>query len=94
MSKSLLFIIILLVIIVTIIISQYYHKRHREYQMAAIEEAVRGAFARGVETVGKEQLVASVKKRLHCSSKEAHYILGVAKRKHIVDVQGNNVTLM
>lgn len=94
MSKSVLFIIIVLVIVFGIIVSQYYHKRHREYQMEDIEKAVRGAYPKGVASIGKEDMVEAVKKHFHCSAKEAHYIIGVAKRKQLVDVTGKYVTLM
>lgn len=94
MSKSVLFIIIVLVIIFTIIASQYYHKRHLEYKMADIEKAIRSAYPKGVESVDKNDLVNAVKKHFHCSAKEAHYIIGVAKRKQLVDVTGKYVTLI
>ena len=94
MSKSVLFIIIVLVIIFAIIVSQYYHKRHQEYKMADIEKAVRGAYPKGVESIDKKDMVNAVKKYFHCSAKEAHYIIGVAKRKQLVDVAGNYVTLL
>ena len=34
-----------------------------------------------------------VKKHFHCSSKDAHYIIGVARRKKIIDISAGYVTL-
>lgn len=93
MNKSVVFIIILLVI-VPIIVSQYFHKRHHEYKMADIEKAIRKAYPKGVGSISKEELVTAVKKYFHCSAKEAHYIIGVARRKKLVDIAAEYVTIM
>lgn len=94
MSQSVLFIIIVLVIVFTIIVSSYYHKRHLEYKMEDIEKAVRSSFPSGVRSIAKEDLVKGVKKHFHCSSKEAHYIIGVARRKKLVDIGADYVALL
>lgn len=94
MSQSVLFVIIVLVIVFSIIASSYFHKRHLEYKMADIEKAVRSAFPKGVCSVEKEDLVKAIKKYFHCSSKEAHYIVGVARRKKVVDIAADYVTLL
>lgn len=94
MSHSLSFVIIVLVIIFAVVASQYLHKRHHEYKMADIEKAVRSAYAKGVDFVTKKQLVDAVKKYFHCSAKEALYIIGVARRKKLVDISGEYVALM
>ncbi len=91
MNKSVVFIIILLVIVLSIIVSQYFHKRHHEYKMADIEKAIRKA---GIGSIRKEELVTAVKKYFHCSAKEAHYIIGVARRKKLVDIAAEYVTIM
>mgnify|MGYP006952332332 FL=1 len=94
MNKSVVFIIILLVIVLSIIVSQYFHKRHHEYKMADIEKAIRGAYPKGIGSIRKEELVTAVKKYFHCSAKEAHYIIGVARRKKLVDIAAEYVTIM
>lgn len=94
MNKSVVFIIILLVIVLSIIVSQYFHKRHHEYKMADIEKAIRKAYPKGVGSISKEELVTAVKKYFHCSAKEAHYIIGVARRKKLVDIAAEYVTIM
>lgn len=94
MNKSVVFIIILLVIVLSIIVSQYFHKRHHEYKMADIEKAIRGAYPKGIGSISKEELVKAVKKHFHCSAKEAHYIIGVARRKKLVDIAADYVTIM
>jgi uncharacterized membrane protein len=94
MNKSVVFIIILLVIVLSIIVSQYFHKRHHEYKMADIEKAIRGAYPKGIGSISKEELVTAVKKYFHCSAKEAHYIIGVARRKKLVDIAADYVTIM
>lgn len=94
MSQSVLFVIIVLVIIFAIIGSSYYHKRHLEYKMADIEKAVRSAYPKGVETIEKDELLKKVKKHFHCSAKEAHYIIGVARRKKLIDIASHYVTLI
>jgi len=94
MNQSVTFIIIVLVIVFTIIASSYFHKRHLEYKMSDIEKAVRDAYPSGVESLPKEALVKSIKKYFHCSSKEAHYIVGVARRKKIIDIASDYVTLL
>ena len=94
MNKSVVFIIILLVIVLSIIVSQYFHKRHHEYKMADIEKAIRKAYPKGIGTISKEELVTAVKKYFHCSAKEAHYIIGVARRKKLVDIAAEYVTIM
>lgn len=94
MNKSVVFIIILLVIVLSIIVSQYFHKRHHEYKMADIEKAIRKAYPKGIGSISKEELVTAVKKYFHCSAKEAHYIIGVARRKKLVDIAAEYVTIM
>ena len=94
MNQTVLFTIILLVIVFTVIVSSYYHKRHMEYKMSDIEKAVRGAFPKGVDSITKQELVKGIKKYFHCSAKEAHYIIGVARRKKLVDIAADFVTLL
>lgn len=94
MNHSVMFVIIVLVIVFGAVVSQYFHKRHREYKMVDIERAVRSAYPKGVDSIRKEKLVDAVKKYFHCSSKEAHYIIGVARRKHLVDIASDYVSLL
>jgi len=94
MNHSITFIIIVLVIVFTIIIMSYVHKRHLEYKMADIEKAVRDAYPTGVDSLPKDALVKAIKKYFHCSSKEAHYIVGVARRKKLIDIASDYVTLL
>ena len=54
---------------------------------------MRGAYPKGVRSIGKSELVDAVKKHFHCSSKDAHYIIGVARRKKIIDISAGYVTL-
>ena len=42
----------------------------------------------------KQELVTGIKKHFHCSAKEAHYIIGVARRKKLVDIAAEFVTLL
>ena len=81
MNQSVLFFIIIMVIVFSIMVSAYIHKRHHEFNMDDIEKAVRGAYPTGVRSIAKRELVDAVKKHFHCSSKDAHYIIGVARRK-------------
>lgn len=62
--------------------------------MSDIEKAVRSAYPKGVETIEVDELVKKVKRHFHCSSKEAHYIVGVARRKKLIDIASHYVTLM
>lgn len=94
MSHSVTFLVIVLVIVFAVVASQYFHKRHGEYKMDDIEKAVRTAYPKGVESVRMDMLVDAVKRYFHCSAKEAHYIIGVARRKKLVDIGGDYVTLM
>lgn len=94
MNQSALFVIIVLVIVLGVIVSSYIHKRHHEFNMEDIGRAVRGAYPKGVRTVAKESLVNALKKHFHCSSKDAHYIIGVARRKKIIDIAADHVTLL
>lgn len=87
------FILIVLVVIVLVVVLLYHHKKHVEYKMADIEKAVRSAYPEGVSSVQKGELVKAVKKYFHCSAKEAHYIIGVARRKKIVDIAAEKVSL-
>ena len=59
-----------------------------------IEKAIRKAYPKGIGSIRKEELVTAVKKYFHCSAKEAHYILGVARRKKLVDIAAEYVTIM
>ena len=93
MSQSVLFFIIVLVIVFAVMVSSYFHKRHHEFNMDDIERAVRGAYPKGVRSIEKSELVDAVKKHFHCSSKDAHYIIGVARRKKIIDISAGYVTL-
>lgn len=90
--QAILFIVVLVLIVVLVVFS-YLHKRHVEYKMVDIENAVRSAYADGVTSVEKEVLVKAVKRYFHCSSKEAHYIIGVARRKKIIDIAVGKVSL-
>ena len=94
MSQSVLFFIIVLVIVFAVMVSSYFHKRNHEFNMGDIEKAVRGAYPAGVRSITKDELVKGVKKHFHCSSKDAHYIIGVARRKKLVDIAANHVTLL
>lgn len=94
MNHSVLFVIIVLVIVFSVVVSQYFHKRHHEYQMDDIVKAVHSAYPKGVASVEKKKLVDAVKLYFHCSTKEAHYIIGVARRKKLVDIAVDFVSLM
>ena len=94
MNQTVLFTIIVLVIVFAVTVSSYYHKRHMEYKMSDIEKAVRKSFPKGVDSITKQELVTGIKKHLHCSAKEAHYIIGVARRKKLVDIAADFVTLL
>ena len=93
MDKVTLLLIVVLVVVVVFVASSYLHKRHVEYKMVDIENAVRSAYSEGVSSVAKADLVKAVKKYFHCSSKEAHYIIGVARRKKVVDIEAEKVSL-
>lgn len=94
MNQTVLFTIIILVIVFTVTVSSYFHKRHLEYKMSDIEKAVKGSFPKGVDSITKQDLVKGIKKYFHCSAKEAHYIIGVARRKKLVDIAADFVTLL
>lgn len=83
-----------MVIVFAVMVSSYFHKRHHEFNMGDIEKAVRGAYPAGVRSITKDELVKGVKKHFHCSSKDALYIIGVARRKKLVDIAANHVTLL
>lgn len=94
MSQTVIFIAVVLLIVFGIVAFSYLHKRHLEYKMVDIEKAVKSAYQDGATSVEKSELVKAVKKYFHCSSKEAHYIIGVARRKKVVDIAENIVTLL
>lgn len=94
MNQTVLFTIIVLVIVFAVTVSSYYHKRHMEYKMSDIEKAVRKSFPKGVDSITKQELVTGIKKHFHCSAKEAHYIIGVVRRKKLVDIAADFVTLL
>lgn len=94
MSNSNLILLVVLVVVFAIIVFSYLHKRHHEYKMADIEKAVRKAYVGEATSVSKEELVEVVKTYFHCSSKEALYIIGVARRKKIVDIADGKVSLL
>ena len=54
----------------------------------------RKAYVGEATSVSKEELVKVVKTYFHCSSKEALYIIGVARRKKIVDIADGKVSLL
>lgn len=85
--------IVVLVVVLIVVASSYLHKRHVEYKMVDIEKAVQSAYPEGISSISKEVLVKAVKKYFHCSSKEAHYIIGVARRKKIIDIASEKVSL-
>ncbi len=94
MNQTVISIAVVLVVVFGIVAFSYLHKRHLEYKMVDIEKAVQSAYQEGVSSVQKEMLVKAVKKYFHCSSKEAHYIIGVARRKKVVDIAEGVVTLL
>lgn len=94
MNQAVVFIIIVLAVVFGIVASSYLHKRHKEYKMSDIEKAVRKAYSGDTQSIDKEDLLKAIKKHFHCSSKEAHYILGVARRKKLVDIEAGHVTLL
>lgn len=91
MSQVTVVMIAILLIVLLIVAFSYLHKRHVEYKMEDIEKAIRSAYPEGVSSVAKETLVKAVKRHFHCSSKEAHYIIGVARRKKLVDIAAEKV---
>lgn len=80
------FVLVFFVVVMLLAFSLYHHKKHIEFKMSDIEKAVRSAYPEGVTSVKKGDLVVAVKKYFHCSAKDAHYIIGVARRKKIVDI--------
>ncbi len=94
MNNPSVIIVIALVVVVAIIVFCYLHKRHKEYHMGDIVKAVESAYIGGKTSVEKQVLVNAVKKYFHCSSKEALYIIGVARRKKLVDIEAGTVTLL
>lgn len=93
MNGTMFFVIVIIAIIVAIIIASYLHKRHKEYRMSDIEKAVRSAFPDHVVEIEKKALGNAIKRHFHCSSKEAHYIIGVARRKKLIDMEGPIIKL-
>lgn len=93
MSNVTFILTVTLIVVVGIVTSSYLHKRHVEYKMVDIEKAVHSAYPEGISSISKEELVKAVKKYFHCSSKEAHYIIGVARRKKLVDIAAEKVSL-
>ena len=94
MSHSVTFLIIVLAIVFAVVASQYLHKRHGEYKLDDIQKAVSLAYPKGVASVQMDTLVGVVKKYFHCSAKEAHYIIGVARRKKLIDIGGDYVSIV
>lgn len=94
MSHSIMFIVIVLAIVFGAVVVQYYHKRHQEYKLEDIEKAVRSAYPKGVGSIRKDKLVVAIKTHFHCSSKEAHYIIGVARRKKLIDIDSDFVSVI
>lgn len=94
MTKSVIISLVVIVAIVGLIVFLYLHKRHKEYNWADIESAIRRAYPDGVKALEKEILSNSIKKHLHCSTKEAHYLIGVARRKKLVDVKEGEIDLV
>ena len=93
MNQVTLLSILVLAIVIVIVAFSYLHKRHIEYKMLDIEKAIKSAYPEGTTSVTKDVLVKAVKKYFHCSSKEAYYIIGVARRKKIVDIAVDKVSL-
>lgn len=93
MNQVTLLAISVLVVVAILVAASYLHKRHVEYKMVDIEKAVRSAYPEGVSSVKKEELVKAVKRYFHCSSKDAHYIIGVARRKKVVDIAAGEVSI-
>ena len=81
MNQVTLFIFAVLAIVVVLVVFSYLHKRHVEYKMVDIENAVRSAYSEGVTSVEKEALVKAVKKDFHCSSKEAPDFISSCSRE-------------
>lgn len=94
MNELFFFFLIALMIVFLIVVVGYLHKRHKEYHMSDIENVVRSVFVQGVNSVEKPILVKAVKGYFHCSSKEALYIIGVARRKKLINILEGNVTLL
>lgn len=94
MTNSSIIILAIIVAVVILIVFLYLHKRHVEYTMDDIERAVRSAYPSGTKAVEKEVLSNAVKKYFHCSTKEAHYLIGVARRKKLVDIKQGHIDLL
>ena len=94
MSNLSIFVLVVLAAVLCVIVFGYLHKRHKEYRMADIGKAVKAAYPDGVNSIAKLDLVKSLKQYFHCSSKEAHYIIGVARRKKLIDIEAGSVTLL
>lgn len=94
MNNPSVIIIVCLAVMAAIIGFCYLHKRHKEYHMNDIVKAIQSAYVGGKTSVEKQVLVNAVKKYFHCSSKEALYIIGVARRKKLVDIEAGNIKIL
>lgn len=94
MTNSVIISFVVVVLVIALIVFLYLHKRHVEYNWADIEQAVRNAYPNGVTSLEKEALTGKIKKHFHCSTKEAHYLIGVARRKKLVDIKQGHVDII
>lgn len=94
MTKTVIISLVAVVAVVAIIVYLYLHKHHVEYALADVEKAVRKAYPPGTTSVSKAELTRVVKAHFHCSTKEAHYIIGVARHAKLVDIKQGHIDLL
>lgn len=94
MTQSVTISLAVIALVVVLIVFFYLHKRHVEYSWVDIEKAVRSAYPAGVASVEKVDLSNVIKKHFHCSTKEAHYLIGVARRKGLIDIKQGHIDLL
>lgn len=94
MNHSAILVLVVIAVVLALLVFFYLHKRHVEYAWSDIERAVRGAYPVGVTSVLKSDLSSSLKRHFHCSTKEAHYLIGVARRKGLIDIKADRIDLV
>ncbi len=85
MTGTTFFIILLVAVCVAIVYWNYRHHHHFHFDPQKLDSALHAEF-QNQEEVPREQIVKHFKQTFRCTSKEALYLLGKAKKEGLVEL--------
>ena len=94
MNQTVLILIIVLAVVIVIVLFAYLHKKHIDYNENDLEQFSRNLFEKNAGgNIQKSQFIRELKEKYKCTQKEALYLLGVARKNGIIEMEEKTITL-